>query len=81
MENNRRESFRAEIAVFNDEKQKKLLKLKEKYENNEIFESDLSKEEMEALIELYRQEEKEIDRDILMRKSHISEMLKKMKQK
>ena len=79
MESSKRNNFKKEIAVRQNNKKQKMLELKQKYENNEIFEKDLSDEEMQALIELYKEEEKNIDQDIAIRKMHIENMLKKMK--
>lgn len=77
MEKNKRENFKSGIAVLKDNEKQRILELKEKYENNEIFEKDLSDKDMKAIIQLYQEEEKEIDRDIQKRKQHIATMLKK----
>lgn len=83
MENNKREkretmdSFKAKIVVKSDKEKEKILDLKKRYENDDIFETDLSDDEMKALIELYEEEAKEIDQDIQMRKLHISRLLGK----
>lgn len=74
MEKNKIKNFKKELSIKNN---KSILELKEKYENNEIFENDLSEEEIKELIKLYEQEEKKIDEDIAIKKLHIANMLKK----
>lgn len=68
--------LRNDIIVKKD---KKMLELKQKYENNELCEKDLSEEEIKALIQMYEEEEKVLDEKLAIKKLHISEMLREMK--
>ena len=77
MGKNKRKKFKSEIIVEKDKDRVRILDLKRKYENNEIFETDLSDEDMKALIKIYEEEAKEIEQDIQMRKLRISHLLGK----
>ena len=76
MRENKNTNFKERIRA-NEENNKKIFELKEKYEKNEIFEKDMTDEEIKALIQLYENKEKEIDHDIAIRKAHIANLLKK----
>ena len=74
MKDKSNQGFKNRISA-KQEKNKKILELKEKYEKNEIFEKDMTEEEIKALIKLYENEERELDQDLAVRKAHISKIL------
>ena len=55
------------------------MKLKLQYDNGEIDEEDISEEDIDKLVALYKKETEELNGDTLKRKKHIEKMLKEMK--
>ena len=49
--------------------------------SGEIFEKDISEEDMDALIELYNLEAEQIKKDTKVRKDNISKLLKNLRKK
>lgn len=76
-----REKFLTNIQIKENEEEKRLNKLKLQYDNGEIDEEDISDEDIDKLIALYKKETEEINKDTLKRKKHIEKMLKEMKKK
>lgn len=74
-----REKFLTNIQIKENEEEKRLNKLKLQYDNGEIDEEDISDEDIDKLIALYKKETEEINKDTLKRKKHIEKMLKEMK--
>ena len=74
-----KESFLKNIIVTQDEEQKRIQDIKEKYDNGEIDEDDISDEDMDKLIEMYEKETEELNKNTEMRKNHIAQMLKELK--
>ena len=74
-----KESFLKNIIVTQDEEQKRIQDIKEKYDNGEIDEDDISDEDMDKLIEMYEKETEELNKNTEMRKNHIAKMLKELK--
>ena len=74
-----REKFFYDIQIKENEEEKRLNKLKLQYDNGEIDEEDISDEDIDKLIALYKKETEEINKDTLKRKKHIEKMLKEMK--
>ena len=57
----------------------RIQKLKEKYDNGEIDEDDLSESDIDKIISLYEKETEELNADTERRKNHIGQMLKELK--
>ena len=74
-----KESFLKNIIVIQDEEQKRIQEIKAKYDNEEIDEDDISDEDMDKLIEMYEKETEELNRNTEIRKNHIAQMLKELK--
>ena len=77
--NLQKDKFINNIVVRENEKEKKLKELQLKYENGEIDEDELSGEDMDKLIEMYKSETNKLNADTEKRKSHISKMLNELK--
>lgn len=54
-------------------------KLQLQYDNGEIDEDDISDDDADKLIELYKKETFELNADTERRKNHIAKMLKELK--
>lgn len=74
-----KDEFVKNIAIKENEEEKRLKKLQLKYENGEISEDEISDEDIDKLIEMYKKETEKINMDIEKRKSHISKMLNELK--
>lgn len=74
-----KEKFLNNIQIKENEEEKRLKKLKLQYDNGEIDEEDISDQDIDKLIALYKKETEELDKDTLKRKIHIEKMLKEMK--
>ena len=74
-----KDNFISNIAVKENEEENRLKELQEKYEKGEIDEYDISDEDMEKLIEMYKNETEKINLDTERRKKHISKMLNELK--
>lgn len=72
-------SFIQNIQVTENKEELRLLQLKQQYENGEIFEEDMSDEDIDELCKIYEKETAELNNDTLRRKNHIAEMLKELK--
>lgn len=73
------EKFLNNIQIKENEEEKRLKILQLQYDNGEIYEDDISDEDIDKLIALYKKETEEINKDTLKRKKHIEKMLKEMK--
>lgn len=77
--NDKKESFLDSVVVKEDEEEKRLKALQIQYDNGEISEEDISKEDTKKLIEMYNKETEEIKKDIERRKKHIIQMREQLK--
>ena len=77
--NNPKENFIENIAIKENEEEKRLKILQLQYDNGEIDEDDISEEDIDKLIALYKKETEELNKDTLKRKIRIEKMLKEMK--
>lgn len=73
------EKFLNNIQIKENEEDRRLKKLKLQYDNGEIDEDDISDEDIDKLIALYKKETDELNKDTLKRKIHIEKMLKEIK--
>ena len=74
-----KDEFIKNIAIKENEEEKRLKKLQLKYENGEISEDEISDEDIDKIIEMYKKETEEINMDTKRRKNHISKMLNELK--
>ena len=74
-----KDNFISNIAVKENEEENRLEELQAKYENGEIDEYDISDEDMDKLIEMYKNETEKLKLDTEKRKEHISKMLNELK--
>ncbi len=74
-----KEEFINNIAVKENEDDIRLKELQLKYENGEIDEYYISDEDMDKLIEMYKNETEKLNLDTEKRKNHISKMLNELK--
>ena len=74
-----KENFIENILIKENEEEKRLKKLQIKYDNGEINEEDISEEDIEKLIDLYKKETEELNIDTEIRKEHIKQMFKELK--
>lgn len=77
--NQYKENFIENIAIKEDEEEKRLKILQLQYDNGEIDEEDILEEEMDKLIKMYEKETEELNADTERRKNHIAQMLKELK--
>lgn len=78
--NNRcKENFIENIAVKENEEEKRLKDLQLLYDNGKIDEENISDEDMDKLIKMYEKETEELNADTQRRKNHIAQMLKELK--
>ena len=75
-----KEDFIANIVIKENEEEKRLKDLQLKYDKGEIDEEDITNEDMDKLIEMYKKEKEELNADTERRKNHIAQMLKELKQ-
>jgi uncharacterized small protein (DUF1192 family) len=76
---NSKNIFFENIQINENSEEIRIKKLKQQYDNGEIDEDDLSEEEIEKLIALYKNETERLNADTEIRKKHISQMLKELK--
>ncbi len=74
-----KDGFINHIAVKENKEESRLKQLQLKYENGEIDEYEISDEDMDALIEMYKNETEKLNIDTEKRKNHISKMLNELK--
>ena len=74
-----KEEFINDIVVKENEEKVKLKELQLKYENGEIDEYNISDEDIDKLIEMYKNETEKLNLDTEKRKNHISKMLDELK--
>ena len=77
--NKSKEVFLKNIQIEQNEEEKRLKKLQLQYDNGEIDEDDISDDDADKLIELYKKETFELNADTERRKNHIAKMLKELK--
>ena len=77
--NKSKEVFLKNIQIEQNEEEKRLKKLQLQYDNGEIDEDDISADDADKLIELYKKETFELNADTEKRKNHIAKMLKELK--
>lgn len=77
--NKSKEVFLKNIQIEQNEEEKRLKKLQLQYDNGEIDEDDISDDDADKLIELYKKETFELNADTEKRKKHIAKMLKELK--
>ena len=73
-------SFKERIIIQEDKERKRLLELRDKWENGEIKADDISDEEIDKIVEIYNEETKKIEEETEIIKRNISKMLKELKQ-
>ena len=76
---NRNERFKENIIIRKNPEQQRILELKRKYDNEEISEDEISLEDMDSLINLYKEETKALNDDTEKRKRNIQVMLREMR--
>jgi len=69
------------IAIKKDEEQMRLKKLQLQYDNGEIKESDISREDVDKIIKMYKEETNLLNEDTNRRRKNIEIILKKMRVK
>jgi len=74
-----RENFFYKIKVEQDEELLRLLKLKQKYDNGDIREYDISEDDARRVIKLYEQEINNLNVDIEKSKNRIKHKLNELK--
>lgn len=74
-----RENFFYKIKVEQDEELLRLLKLKQKYDNGDISEDDISEDDARRVIKLYEQEINNLNVDIEKSKNRIKHKLNELK--
>ncbi|MCR5146431.1 MAG: hypothetical protein K6B70_03685 [Clostridia bacterium] len=74
-----KEEFINNIVVKENADEARLKELQLKYENGEIDGNDISDEDMDKLIEMYKNETEKLNLDTEKRKEHISKMLNELK--
>lgn len=74
-----KDNFISNIVVKENEEENRLKELQAKYENGEIDEYDISDEDIDKLIEMYKNETEKLNMDTEKRKNHISKMLNELK--
>lgn len=72
--------FKEKIVVEEDKEKKRILDLREKWENGEIYEEDISDEDIDKIVEMYNEETKKIEEKTKFIKQDILKMLKELKQ-
>ena len=77
--NEKNDSFIKNIQIKENKEELRLLQLKQQYENGEIYEEDMSDEDVDKLCKLYEKETDELNADTERRKNHIAQMLKELK--
>lgn len=75
----KKKAFTENIAIKENEEEKRLKVLQLKYDRGEIDEEDISEEDIEKLIKMYEKETEELNNDTERRKIHIVQMLKELK--
>lgn len=73
-------SFKERIVIQEDKERKRLLELRDKWENGEIEADDISDEDIDKIVEIYNEETKKIEEETQTIKQNISKMLKELKQ-
>lgn len=81
IDNNKKESFRKNILIKQDEEKNRLMQIKRMYDNDEITEDEIDENDMEVLIALYKEETDKLNKDTEARKIRIKKMLDEMKAK
>ena len=74
-----KEEFINNIRIKENENVIKLKELQFRYENGEISEDEMTFEDMDKLIEMYKKETEKLNMDTERRKNHISKMLNELK--
>jgi len=74
-----KENFVRNIVIKENEEEKRLKKLILQYDKGELEENDISDEDIDKLIALYKKETEELNKDTLKRKIHIEKMLREIK--
>lgn len=69
----------SERIQIKEKEEIRLKKMQLQYDNGELNEDDMSDEDIEKLIVLYKKETEELNKDTLKRKIHIEKMLKEIK--
>ena len=78
-EKQEKEIFLENIILMQDNEEIRIQNLKEKYDNGEIDEDDLSESDIDKIISLYEKETEELNTDTERRKNNIAQMLKELK--
>ncbi len=74
-----KEIFLNNIILKQNDEEIRIKNLKEKFDNGEIDEDDLSESDIDKIISLYEKETDELNADTERRKYNIAQMLKKLK--
>ena len=73
-------SFKERIIIQEDKERKRLLELRDKWENGEVEVDDISDEDIDKIVKIYNEETKKIEEETQIIKQNISKMLKELKQ-
>ena len=78
-EKDKKDYFSKNLEINENAEERRLKLLQLQYDNGEIEEEDISDEDMDKLIEMYKKETEELNLDTETRKKHIAQMLKDLK--
>jgi len=72
-------NFKENIVIKEDEERLRILKIQEDYKNGLIEEEDIQKEDYQKLLDLYDEQNQNINQEIERDKMEIKNMLEKLK--
>lgn len=78
---NKEDNFKQDIMIKQDKEVLRILKLQEDYRNGLIEEEDISKEDYQKLLDLYDEQNRQIQEEIEREKIQIKNMLEKLKKR
>ncbi len=77
--NDKNDSFIQNIQLKENKEKLRLFKLKQQYENGEIYEEDMLDEDIDEICKIYEKETDELNTDTEIRKNHTAQMLKELR--
>lgn len=72
-------NFKEQIAIPRDYNMERLLSIRQKWENGEIDEEDISKEDKDEIIAIYDEETEKIEKETERIKEEVANILKELK--
>ena len=73
-------NFKEQIVIPKDINRERLLAIRQKWENDEIEEEDISEEDIDAIVAIYDEETEKIEQETEQIKEEIAKMLKELKE-